>query len=146
MALDKDTSKSKVVRISPVVSEYLENSKLDGENLNDALIRLLGISTSKGFAQSKQLSKIPEVRSVVGDALEKYLIDADFWKAKKRPMMHFKSMSNAILETCEKNKLIAKYPRLIDRTNNGQTRLAHIIKTMMIKYYSNWKKDRKKYS
>jgi len=131
---------SKVVRLPVSVIEHIKSKRQEGESFNDAHARLLGIDPSENKVQSKQLSKNPEIARAINDLFWNYLNSQDasvlVERGKAQNNRAFNDYCNVkFMQTKKYIKIREKYPQLMVKTNNGQTRLAHVIKSVVKRIY-----------
>ena len=148
MALYGETSK--VVRLPIIVIEHIKSKRQEGESFNDVHARLLGINLSDNKVQSKQLAKNPEIATAITVLFFNYLDSTDTMgmveKGKEANLRDFTQFCHVKFAQTKKYVLIQeKYPQLMVKTNNGQTRLAHVIKSVVRRIYKNIKDDKPSY-
>lgn len=109
---------TKAVRISEENINLIKSLGKDGEAFDDTLSRVIGRGTQN---RVRQLNTMKDLKDWVERILCEY---------KK---LTFREVFKVIKNDKDYPKYLAKYPQINSKTNNGQTRLAHFIKTNLNK-------------
>ena len=138
--IGKIEDKSKVSRLPVEVVEYIKSKRLEGESFNDTHARLLGINYGEFKVKSSQLSKNPEIMNILLKMLNEFHQSGQHLGREKYMVKDFTEFVNIRINQGqhwgykEAVELPKKYPQLMQKTNNGQTRLAHLVKTIIRRY------------
>ena len=110
---------TRAVRISQENVDFIKSLAKDGESFDDTLSRVIGRSTQMRIRQLKSMEDLSD------------WIDYLLWKNFKDRKPSFSEVIELVKADKDYPKYIAKYPQVNSKTKNGQTRLAHFIKTKL---------------
>ena len=113
---------TRAVRISQENVDFIKSLAKDGESFDDTLSRVIGRSTQMRIRQLKSMDDL--------DSWIEYLLYENFLDFKEKKTS-FKEVIELVKADNDYPKYLAKYPQINSKTKNGQTRLAHFIKTKL---------------
>jgi len=119
--------KSTPKRLDNEVIEYIESKTRDNEGFNDTLRRILGLK--KGHTLKKQLARNPELTLLL-DVKISLLFSSLTLDWNDGYMEFYKRIEKELRES----KNYELYPQLWTKSANGQTRLAHIIRSRLRRF------------
>ena len=108
---------TKAVRISEENIEFIKSKSKDNESFDDTLSRVIGRSTQKRIRQLKTIEDLND------------WVECIIWDNFKFKKPSFKKVIKLVKQDNAYPKYQKKYPQINSKTKNGQTRLAHFIKT-----------------
>ena len=113
---------TRAVRISQENVDFIKSLAKDGESFDDTLSRVIGRSTQMRIRQLKSIDDL--------DSWIEFLLYENFLDFKEKKTS-FKEVIELVKADKDYSKYLAKYPQINSKTKNGQTRLAHFIKTKL---------------
>ena len=113
---------TRAVRISQENVDFIKSLAKDGESFDDTLSRVIGRSTQMRIRQLKSMEDL--------DGWIEYLLYENFLDFKENKTS-FSEVIELVKADNDYPKYLAKYPQINSKTKNGQTRLAHFIKTKL---------------
>jgi len=119
--------KSTTKRLDNEVIEYIDSKANDKESFNDTLRRILGLK--KGHTLKKQLARIPEVTRLIDHKIMD-IHTTGFLNWKDEYMKFYAQIEKEL----ERNHMKEIRPELWTKSSNGQTRLAHIVRSRLRRF------------
>ena len=117
-----ENMKSTPKRLDNEVIEYIESKTRDNEGFNDTLRRILGLK--KGHTLKKQLARNPELTRLM-DVKIANLFASGVCNWDDGYMKFYKEIEDELIA----NHMKELHPELWTKSANGQTRLAHIVRS-----------------